>query len=278
LERSIEPRSIAVLGDAARLQQVIWNLLTNAVKFTPAGGRVLVVLSHTRHEAEIVVSDTGIGVAPEFLPHLFERFRQADSRPTRQYSGLGLGLAIVRHFAELHGGVVQATSDGPGRGSTFRVRLPLAAVGAAEQEDGEDQGQRRGAGGSRLRGVTVLAVDDDPDSLQLLEEILGAAGAAVLCARSASAALRILDIQKPDVIVSDLGMPGRDGFEFIAAVRQRGSDRGGRIPAAALTAYARAEDRRRALAAGFQLHLSKPIDPGELIDSVAGLASTQTLR
>jgi PAS domain S-box-containing protein len=278
LERLIEPRPIVVLGDPARLQQIIWNLLTNAVKFTPTGGRVQLVLSHSRREAEIVVTDSGIGIAPEFLPHLFERFRQADSRPTRQFGGLGLGLALVRHFTELHGGAVQASSEGPAHGSTFRVQLPMVDLDEKESDPGYLDGARTHALGSRLRGVTVLAVDDDQDSLQLLEEILSAAGATVLCASSANGALRILDIHKPDVIVSDLGMPGRDGFEFIAAVRQRGVDRGGLVPAAALTAYARAEDRRRALAAGFQMHLSKPIDPNELIESVAGLASAQAAR
>jgi PAS domain S-box-containing protein len=278
LNRMIEPRNIVVLGDPTRLQQIIWNLLSNAVKFTPTGGRVQLVLAHTRREAEIVVSDSGVGIAPEFLPHLFERFRQADSRPTRQYGGLGLGLALVRHFAELHGGAVQASSDGPGRGATFRVSLPMVDTGSSDADATNDAQREPGAFGGRLRGVTVLAVDDDKDSLQLLEEILRSAGAAVLCASSAAAALRVLDIQKPDVIISDLGMPGRDGFEFIAAVRQRSFERGGQVPAAALTAYARAEDRRRALAAGFQLHLSKPIDPAELIESVAALASAQTMR
>jgi PAS domain S-box-containing protein len=278
LERMIEPRPVIVLGDPARLQQIIWNLLTNAVKFTPTGGRVQLVLAHSRRDAEIVVSDSGIGIAPEFLPHLFERFRQADSRPTRQFGGLGLGLALVRHFAELHGGSVHASSDGLGLGSTFRVQLPMVELDETADYLGDLGDERVGALGNRLRGITVLAVDDDQDSLQLLEEILSAAGAAVLCASSATAALRILDIHKPDVIVSDLGMPGRDGFEFIAAVRQRPADRGGRVPAAALTAYARAEDRRRALAAGFQMHMSKPVDPNELIESVAGLASAPTTR
>jgi PAS domain S-box-containing protein len=211
LDRVLEARPITVLGDAARLQQVIWNLLTNAVKFTPAGGRVQVALGRTRTDAEITVTDTGIGIEPEFLPHLFERFSQADSRSTRQYGGLGLGLALVRHFIELHGGTAEAFSEGQGRGSTFRLRIPLAPQGLEDVEPDLDD-RNRAAFAGRLADVTVLAVDDDPDSLQLLEEILTSAGAHVMCASSAAGALRLIDLRLPDAIVSDIGMPGRDGF------------------------------------------------------------------
>jgi PAS domain S-box-containing protein len=272
LDRMLEARPITVMGDASRLQQVMWNLLTNAVKFTPAGGRVRVVLGHTRTEAEITVTDTGIGIEPEFLPHLFERFSQADSRSTRQYTGLGLGLALVRHFIELHGGSVQAHSEGTDRGSTFRLKIPLAPQ-ALDDVELEVHDRDRAAFTGRLADVTVLAVDDDPDSLQLLEEILTSAGANVMCASSTSGALRLLDLRLPDVIVSDIGMPGRDGFDLIGSLRRRRDDQGGSIPAAALTAYVRPDDRRRALDAGFQIHLGKPIDPDELISAVETLSS-----
>lgn len=272
LDRLIGRSHLIVLGDPSRLQQVVWNLLANAVKFTPAGGRVQVLLGHTRNHAELIVTDSGIGIEPAFLPHLFERFRQADSRSSRSHGGLGIGLALVRHLAELHGGTVDAASEGPGHGSTFRVRLPLVAV-----EAGAGQAVRREpahqASAGRLKHVTVLAVDDDADSLQLLDEILTTAGASVYCASSTGAGLRLMDLQPPDVIVSDLGMPGRDGFEFIRSVRSRSETRGGTVPAAALTAYVRPEDRRTALEAGFQVHLGKPVDPDELIAAVEKLAA-----
>jgi PAS domain S-box-containing protein len=273
LARALETRPLIVLGDRARLQQVLWNLLTNAVKFTPPGGRVEVVLRRTPTEAEITVTDTGIGIEPAFLPHLFERFSQADSRSTRQYGGLGLGLALVRHFVELHGGSVEASSDGPDRGATFRLKLPLALPTLHDAGDLEPADPDQATLAGRLASLTVLAVDDDPDSLQLLEGILTVAGASVLCARSASAALRLLDLRLPDVIISDIGMPGQDGFELMEAVRRRGPERGGSIPAGALTAYVRSDDRQRVFDAGFQMHLGKPIDPGELVSAVEELRS-----
>jgi PAS domain S-box-containing protein len=272
LDRLVGRGHVIVLGDPSRLQQIVWNLLANAAKFTPAGGRVQVMLGHGRNQAEIIVTDSGIGIEPAFLPYLFERFQQADSRSSRQYGGLGIGLALVRHLAELHGGTVDAASEGPGRGSTFRVRLPLVTVEAGASTLLPREPTQRARKG-RLRNVTVLAVDDDPDSLQLLDEILSTAGASVMCASSTGAGLRLIDLQPPDVIVSDLGMPGRDGFEFIRAVRERSETRGGLVPAAALTAYVRAEDQRHALEAGFQVHLSKPVDPDELIDAVEKLAA-----
>jgi signal transduction histidine kinase/ActR/RegA family two-component response regulator len=279
LDRRLAPGPTMVLGDPARLQQIVWNLLTNAIKFTPAGGNVEVRLSRTsatgpgvRRQAELVVSDSGAGISPEFLPHLFERFRQGDSRSTRHHGGLGIGLALVRHFTELHGGSVEAESEGPGCGATFRLHLPLLASSLANDSD-EENDQSQAHVTERLSHVTVLAVDDDADSLQLLDEILSSAGATVLCASSAAAGLRLLDIQLPDVIVSDLGMPGRDGFDFIKSVRQRGQSRGGAVPAAALTAYVRPADRLRALAAGFQMHLGKPIDPEMLVQAVDQLRS-----
>jgi CheY-like chemotaxis protein len=255
----------------ARLEQVVWNLLTNAVKFTPPGGRVDVRLAQVETSIELVVSDTGSGIAEEFLPRLFERFSQADSRSTRAYSGLGLGLALVKHFVELHGGTVTGTSEGPGKGATFRVALPAMEFHREKLSGAAPADTTKGYRDHRLRGLTVLAVDDDPDSLLLLLDALQSAGASVVCAESATKALEILNGERPDVIVSDLAMPEMDGFDFIASVRKRDSRRGGAIPAAALTAFARDEDRNKALRAGYQIHLAKPIDPAELVDAVAAL-------
>jgi PAS domain S-box-containing protein len=275
LERLQERRRVIVMGDPSRLQQIVWNLLANAVKFTPSGGRVQVILGHSGNLAELAVCDSGIGIAAGFLPYLFERFRQAESRSNRQYGGLGIGLALVRHLVELHGGSVEAASPGPGRGSTFRIRLPLVAVETIPNVPARiSPAPLQHSQAGRLSNVTVLAVDDDPDALQLLDEILTTAGASVMCASSAGAALRLMDLQAPDVIVSDLGMPGRDGFEFIRTIRGRSQTRGGGVPAAALTAYVRGDDSKRAIEAGYQVHLGKPIDPTELIGAVEKLAAT----
>jgi len=267
-----------VLGDGDRLQQVIWNLLSNAVRFTPRDGLVQVRLDRIDANVEIVVSDTGAGIAPEFLPHVFERFRQADSRLSREYGGLGLGLAISRELIELHGGTVRAESDGLGRGATFFVTLPRSIASSETRFDmtgGYPDAERReqAPAGVDLKGLHVLIVDDDPDALTLMREILEAAGATVISADSGPAALRALDQHIPDAIVSDLGMPGMDGFELLARVRQSPVESWRDIPAAALTAYARSEDRTRSLKSGFQIHLSKPIDPVELVAAVVALAS-----
>ena len=267
-----------VSGDADRLQQVVWNLLSNAVKFTPKGGRVQVRLERINSHLELIVCDTGIGIAPEFLPHVFERFRQADSRFSREHGGLGLGLSITRHLVEMHGGAIEASSDGPGTGATFRVTLPLRIVheeavplarvhpraGAADAELRLDS----------LRGLTILIVDDEPDARTLLTEVLEAAGATVLSADSTAAGLAILDVEQPHAIVSDIGMPGDDGFAFIARVRAHPDPVKRRTPAAALTAYARSADRTRALQSGFQIHLAKPINPSELAAAIVALAAT----
>jgi len=267
----------SVLGDANRLQQAVWNLLSNAVKFTNESGRVEARLTRVADQIEISVSDTGIGIDPEFLPYVFDRFRQADSTTTRRYGGLGLGLAIVRHVVEMHGGSVSASSSGLGRGSTFRIRLPLAssksveelrvrpASAAAGPKDG------RPAERSKLHGLRVLVVEDDPDTLDMLRHILDNSGAAVATAASAGEALDVMERWTPDALISDIAMPGQDGCELICKVRSRGPERGGNIPAVALTAYARAEDRVRALAAGFQLHVAKPVEPEELVAVVASL-------
>jgi PAS domain S-box-containing protein len=267
-----------VSGDPDRLQQIVWNLLSNAVKFTPKGGRIQVSVHRINSHVELTVSDTGRGIAKEFLPHLFERFRQADSGFSRDHGGLGLGLAIVRELAHLHGGAVHATSDGPGTGATFRVDLPLMIVHPPPTQelrehpsvDIDNEGDATRVS-HRLDGLRVLAVDDDADALSLLAEILEAAGAQVTTASSGSKALEYLSGQIPDAIIADIGMPGMDGFEFIRQVRTRGGAARD-VPAAALTAYARARDRVAALTSGFQIHIAKPVDPAELVVTVAALA------
>lgn len=275
LETVVDTGDAPISGDPDRLQQVIWNLVSNAVKFTRRGGRIQVRLERVNSHVEVVVSDTGIGISEDFLPHIFERFRQADAGTTRERGGLGLGLAIARHLVELHGGTIHAASAGPGTGTTFRVLLPLMIVHPeAHSEERVHPRADRSAKVSvpDLRGVTVLAVDDDRDALRLVREIVEATGANVLTADSAEHALEILDSNTADVLVADLGMPQVDGFELIARIRRSVKDAIRRIPATALTAYARSEDRARALRCGFQMHLAKPIDPGELMAAIASLA------
>jgi PAS domain S-box-containing protein len=260
----IDPLVPPTMGDAARLQQVVLNLLTNAVKFTPSGGRISVQLARQGSEASLRVIDNGEGIAAGFLPMLFERYRQADEGSMRQFGGLGLGLSIVRHLTELHGGSVEASSDGPGRGSTFTVTLPL--LSEAEWVD------RRGPAAeprSDLSGVRVLAVDDDPEAREVVRRVLQSFGAEVDTAASADQALAMIESSVPDVLVCDISMPHKDGYALIEAVR--GLARGGEVPAVALTAFARAEDRARALRAGFQEHLSKPVDAAALAGAVAAL-------
>jgi signal transduction histidine kinase/CheY-like chemotaxis protein len=274
LQTTIDPLAGPISGDPDRLQQIVWNLISNAVKFTPKGGRIQVRLQRLDSQVDIEVSDTGVGIAPDFLPHLFERFRQADSRSTRLYSGLGLGLAIVRHLVELHGGTVEAASGGEEQGATFRVTLPLMIVHA---ERAVDERRRRGLGPmqsvapalGKLQGIHVLAVDDDGDALELVREILEMAGARVFTADSAPAALQLLSSNRPDVLVADVGMPEIDGFELIRRVRKSDDSVVRSTPAIALTAYARAEDRVKALESGFEMHLAKPADPAELVAAVA---------
>ncbi len=268
----------AIAGDPTRLQQVVWNLLSNAIKFTPPGGRVHVRIERAGSHVKLEVSDTGEGIGPEFLPHVFERFRQADMSTTRMHGGLGLGLAIVRHLVELHGGTVQARSGGAGHGSTFTVMIPLVGVyrrecdakrdapGAAEVADAAAESP------DRLDGVRVLVVDDQPDTRELLKAMLEGCGASVTVAASTEEALGLLAQNVPDVLVSDIAMPGEDGYELIRRVRALPRERGGRVPAAALTAYARTEDRLRAIKSGFQIHVPKPVELNELAAIVASLA------
>jgi PAS domain S-box-containing protein len=271
----LDPRVGPVSGDPNRLQQVVWNLLSNAVKFTPRGGRVQVRLERVNSHLDVVVSDNGAGIDEQFLPYVFERFRQADSGLTRKTGGLGLGLAIVRHIVELHGGTVQAASPGIGEGATFRVRLPLMIVHPDPRTAiGEHPRFERPAAMRTLEdlsGIRVVAIDDEPDALELLRVVLSAAGAEVTTVASSLRALeRIAEVQ-PDVLVMDLGMPDLDGFELITQIRASQDPKIRDIPAAALTAFARSEDRTRALRSGFEMHLSKPVDPAELVASVATL-------
>ena len=277
VETLLDPSASPISGDPERLQQVIWNLLSNAVKFTGRGGVVQVMLRRVDSNVEIVVNDTGIGIAPEFLPHVFERFRQADSGTRRQRGGLGLGLAIARELTEMHGGTIQAESGGPGKGATMRLTLPIMMVRTQPEGSaaatGQAQPPERRIAIPNLKGVRVLAVDDDRDALGMVREILEAAGADVSVARSAREALEMMPAQHPAVMVVDLGMPMMDGFELIAEVRRNADSELRQVPAAALTAYARSEDRVRALRDGFQMHLAKPIDPSELMAAVATLAN-----
>ena len=272
----IDPAVGLISGDPDRLQQIVWNLLSNAVKFTPKDGKIQLRLERVNSSVEIIVSDTGAGIAPEFLPHMFERFRQADSGITRQHAGLGLGLAIVRNLVELHGGTVYASSSGAGTGATFRVRLPVSIVHQGSIDQRRVHPRHETGSSSKqlpdLSGIHVLAVDDEPDALRLLTEILEAAGARVTTARTGAAALEKIGATPPDVVVADLGMPLMDGFELIQRLRQSDDSRLRNLPAAALTAYARSEDRAKTLQAGFEMHLAKPIDPVELASAVKALA------
>ena len=265
-----------VMGDSSRVQQIVWNLVSNAIKFTPRAGTVSVRLRRAGTSAELVVADTGKGIAPEFLPHVFDRFRQGDASTTRTHGGLGLGLAIVRHLTELHGGSVEATSEGEGRGATFTIRLPLdlesietsrASTAAGDAVAAPDRD-------GQLAGVRVLVIDDEPDARELFRVILAQAGADVRTAGSARSALMMLDEWLPTVVVCDIAMPVVDGYAFVAQLRARPQDAGAEIPAAALTAYARLEDRERARAAGYQMHIVKPVDPRELTRSVASLSAS----
>jgi PAS domain S-box-containing protein len=274
LKSELDARVGLVWGDPARLQQVMWNLLSNAVKFTPRGGEVVVRLRRKDSHLEVSVSDTGQGISPEFLPFVFDRFRQADGSTTRAYGGLGLGLAIVRHLVELHGGAVRADSPGVGHGATFTVTLPLMAVQVVQTEATPfSQSEGVTADSSvTLDDVRVLIVDDEADARLLLTAIMEGCGATVMTAASVPEALAALSRFKPHILVSDIGMPEEDGYSLIRKVRALGEEEGGKIPAIALTAYAREEDRMRALLAGFQVHVAKPVNPAELIAVVGGFA------
>jgi PAS domain S-box-containing protein len=279
LQIILDPKAGPVSGDRERLQQVMWNLLSNAVKFTPKGGRVQVRLSRVNSSVEITVSDTGSGISAEFLPYVFERFRQADHTTTRRHGGLGLGMAITKHLVELHGGTIRAESLGEGQGATFVLRLPVMIVNNAEQfsevnsdvrhTPGEEHSQP--AELARLDGVHVLVVDDERDARELLTAILTQSGAVVTAASSVADAVDKLRLMKPDLLVSDIEMANEDGYSLIRKMRVLEESRGRRIPAIALTAHARPADRLRALSEGYQMHMSKPIEPAELVLAIANL-------
>ena len=257
----------AIRGDGARLQQILWNLLTNAVKFTPAGGAVHVSVRRSPEELEIAVTDTGCGISREFLPHVFEAFSQADASTTRRHGGLGLGLSIVKHLVEAHGGTITVDSPGDGCGATFTVRLPVVAVFVV-QPPPTDLG---GIGGTSLRGVSILVVDDDQESCAIVAEYLQGHQATVLTAGLAAEAFAILQREHVDLLLADIAMPGEDGYELIRKLRTSSSAALATMPAAALTAFAREDDRQRAIQAGFHTHLAKPIDPQALLDAVTNL-------
>jgi CheY-like chemotaxis protein/two-component sensor histidine kinase len=277
LNTNFDAQGALVTGDADRLQQVVWNLLSNAVKFTPKGGRVDVRLTRVDSQIEICVSDSGEGIAADILPYIFERFRQADSSSVRKQGGLGLGLALVRHLVELHGGSVNARSDGKGCGATFTVTLPVRASHAdMPGHEMGDAGESAAllADGITLNGLRLLIVDDEADTRDLLTVLLTQHGAEVRACVSSGETLALLEHWQPDVLISDIGMPDEDGYTLLRKIRALPPERGGRIPAAALTAFARSEDRVRALAAGFQMHIPKPVEIAELIIVIASLAAS----
>lgn len=276
IDKLLDPAVGPIYGDPGRLQQIIWNLLSNAIKFTSEEGKVRVVLEKVNSYIAISVADSGIGIRPEFLPYVFDRFRQGDASTTRMFGGLGVGLSIVKRLVELHGGTVSVKSNGEGQGTTFCVHLPVTIVHRddAGGERVHTNKPKRSAdyNHSVLSGLKVLVVDDEPDARDLLEHVLAECEAQVLTASNAEDAVAIIEREKPNVLVSDIGMPNVDGFELLRKVRALGIARGGSLPAIALTAFARSEDRARALRAGFQVHVSKPVEPAELVATVASVA------
>lgn len=271
IQTLLDSRIGPVRGDPTRLQQIVWNLLNNAVKFTQKGGLVKIVLERVDSHVELVVEDSGIGIDPEFLPFVFDRFRQADSGISRQYGGLGLGLSIVKNLVELHGGSVRAKSPGKDQGSTFTVALPLfhirPADGPASRPSADDPLHTLEL--PRLNGTSILLIDDDVDGCELVCTMLGARGGRVRCVASGQEALRLLEEEEFDVILSDIGMPGMDGYEFMRRLRKAEEGRSRLTPAIAITAYATAEDRQRALLSGYQMHIGKPIEATELVAAIA---------
>jgi PAS domain S-box-containing protein len=273
IRKVLDPVVGMVSGDPTRLQQVVWNLLTNAIKFTPKEGKVDVILERVNSHVELTIHDSGIGISPEDLPVIFDRFRQVDSSTTRSYGGLGLGLAIVKQLVELHGGSVHAKSEGEGKGTTFTIQLPLSPIRGSEERRHPRgvENTRFDLGQLDLHGVKVLVVDDEADARLLVERVLTQCSAEVRLAGSAEEGLSLLREFRPQVLISDIGMPHTDGYEFIRSVRQLSTDEGGKTPAIALTAFARSEDRVNALLAGYQVHVVKPIEPQELAVTVHSL-------
>jgi signal transduction histidine kinase/CheY-like chemotaxis protein len=271
LEAQIDRDVPWVSGDPERLQQVMWNLVANAVKFTPRGGRVHVGLRNVGSDVRLTVRDDGIGIAPSSLPRLFERFWQSDTSSTRRHGGLGLGLAVVRHLVELHGGTVVAESEGEGRGAVFTVTLPALPVTSMRSAEGTPLEGRAATHATRLHGLRLLIVDDERDTCDTIGAVLEAEGAEVRTCLSAREALQLLDAWVPDILVSDIAMPGEDGYTLIRKIRTRKAEEGGRMLAVALTAYGSKDDRTRALSAGFQIHVGKPVEPDQLVGIVASV-------
>jgi signal transduction histidine kinase/CheY-like chemotaxis protein len=282
VQKVMDTGLLSIPGDPVRLQQVVWNLLSNAIKFTPREGRVQIRSERVNSHLEIVVSDTGQGISADFLPHVFDRFRQADQKTSRHHGGMGLGLAIVRHLVELHGGTVRAQSDGEGQGATFTVMLPISPV---YQVDSSGSRVHPGArdllppadSTDRLDGLRILVVDDEADTRELLKQGLEFCGAAVKVAESAGEALDLLKVSVPDVLISDIGMPGTDGYAFIRQIRKLSRQGGGKVAAIALTAYTRIEDRLQALRAGYDMHVPKPVELTELVAVAASLTRRNVL-
>jgi CheY-like chemotaxis protein/anti-sigma regulatory factor (Ser/Thr protein kinase) len=268
----LDPTATPVAADSARLQQIVWNMLSNAVKFTPPGGSITVQLARDGGQGRISVADTGQGIKAEFLPYVFDRFRQADASTTRRHGGLGLGLSIVRQLVDLHGGTIEVQSPGENQGTTFTICMPLASertlAGQAREQPQVMEPTDCPAG--MLDGLIVLVVDDEPDAREIIKRMLTRSHAEVIVAASVEEALKLIDEYRPHVLVSDIGMPGQDGYDLIRAIRGRGCSARD-VPAIALTAFARSEDRRRALLAGFQIHVVKPVDANELTAVVASL-------
>jgi signal transduction histidine kinase/ActR/RegA family two-component response regulator len=280
IRKVLDPDAGAVSGDPERLQQVVWNLLSNAIKFTPRDGRVEVRLERINSHVEVIVSDTGKGINADFLPHVFELFRQADSTISREHTGLGLGLAIARRIVEMHGGTIRADSPGVNQGATFTVMVPLRGVRSLDGLPGAGLERVHPTTGYdwqfenlfSLDGLRILAVDDQSDTLEMIKAVLTQCGAEVQTATSAGEAFEVLQDWKPDILISDIGMPGEDGFALIGKIRALKPEEGGLIPAVALTAYARVEDRLKTLSAGYQMHVPKPVEPAELATIIASLA------
>lgn len=276
LQKVVDPIAGPVTGDPNRLQQVVWNLLSNAIKFTPRGGKVQIVVERSNSHVEMSVSDTGKGIAAEFLPRVFERFSQADNSATEGYAGLGLGLAIVKSLAELHGGSVRVKSGGEGKGTTFIVSLPISVVHTLDTRENLRHTKVESDAGllhpCDLKGIKVMVVDDQADAIHLVKRILEDRGATVTACTSGVECLNCVPSLRPDVVITDIGMPDMNGYELIGKMRALSPEQGGRTPAVALTAFARSEDRRHAMLAGFDVHVAKPVEPGELAAVVSRLA------
>ena len=274
ITRDLDASAGTIAGDAARVQQIVWNLLSNAIKFTSEGGLIAVRLRGAGADAEITVSDNGVGIPPDFLPYIFDRFKQADQSMTRRFGGLGLGLSIAKNLVELHGGSIRAASGGIGRGAKFTIVLPSTADARAIDRRSRSDVVSNEAPQPRdsLSGMRVLVVEDEPDTSEFLERFLGSYGAEVVLAPSAAEALSRLSAEKVDIVVSDIGLPDVDGYDLMHRIRQLPTSAGAAVPAIALTAYARTEDRTRAFRAGYQAHLAKPIEPAELVATIASFA------